>query len=121
MGLMNKVVLKFPYFFWDRSVARYSYISNIKGEFPWFDSLSDTEPILLCWIACEYAEKIQELEDKEVITRILNIFNKMFPDKEIPYPCEYLITKWGLDPYSQGSWSCNFFLFSPPSRIFKRI
>jgi monoamine oxidase len=108
MGLMNKVVLKFPYFFWDRSVARYNYISNIKGEFPWFDSLSETEPILLCWIACEYAEEIQKLDDKEVITRILDILIKMFSHKEIPYPCEYLITKWGLDQYSQGSWSGNY-------------
>jgi monoamine oxidase len=103
--LMDKVVLRFPDVFWDPSVFRIHHISNIKGEFPWFDNCKDNEPILLSWIACSYAEKLEEKSDEEIVANIMSVLRKIFKDKEIPEPVEYEITRWNLDPFSHGSWS----------------
>lgn len=105
MGLMNKIILKFPYFFWDKSVSRIYHISNIKGEIPWIDSCSTKEPVLLCWLACDYAEEIQNLTNEEILEKVLNILRRIFPNKIIPDPVGHEITKWGADPFSSGSWS----------------
>jgi len=105
MGLMNKVILRFSDFFWEKSLHRIFNISNTKGEFPWFDSQSIEEPVLLGWIANSYAENLEKLSDKEIVGKAMNVLRTIFKNKDIPDPVEYYVTKWMSDPFSKGSWS----------------
>lgn len=105
MGLMNKVVLRFPHFFWDSNLYRILHVGQIKGEIPWIDSCSSTDPILLCWMACEYAEEMENFSKEEVLSKIMTILRRIFPNVDVPDPVDYHVTRWGSDPFSYGSWS----------------
>ena len=105
MGLMNKVALHFPKAFWDKNTSRISFISKIKGEFPWIDNYSFKENILLCWLSCSYSEELEKKSDEEIINKIVEILRKIYGEKKVPKPSSYLISRWNGDPLSRGSWS----------------
>jgi monoamine oxidase len=105
MGLMNKVVLHFPTFFWKKSMYRIQHISSNKGEFPWFDNYSTKKPILYGWLACSSAEEYEKLSDEEIVEKSMVILRNIYGEKNVPKPIDYFITRWNSDPFSLGSWS----------------
>lgn len=106
MGLLNKVYLKFPNVFWDADVEIFSFISEQIGE--WSDWLSFApmtgEPILMVFHGGDKGWTLEKFSDDEIVAGAMRALKKMFGD-EIPAPEKYLITRWGGDKFSYGSYS----------------
>lgn len=62
------------------------------------------QPILLFFTTGAFAAKLEKKTDKQIVDRIMETLRFVYSDK-IPYPTSYLITHWGKDPFSRGSFS----------------
>src|SRR5690606_7311720 len=105
MGLLNKVYLKFPKIFWD-DVENISYV---REWMLWLNYAAyNGEPILLAFEGGEKALALEELSDDEIVASAMRTLRFLYGD-EIPAPESFLITRWGKDKFSFGSYS-----FIPP-------
>jgi monoamine oxidase len=107
MGLMNKVIIHFKKAFWEKTLHRCIHVSDIKGEFPWLEVLSNDPPIMQLWLACSYAEQLESFSDEETIAKGMDIIKRIFKGRrEKDFDIEdYYITRWRADEFSRGSWS----------------
>lgn len=106
MGVLNKVYLKFPEVFWDEEVETISYVGERLGE--WGDWLSFVpftgEPVLMAFHGGEKGFALEDLSDEEIRAGAMRTLRVMFGD-DIPEPEGVLITRWGKDLFSFGSYS----------------
>lgn len=105
-GVLNKLYLRFPEPFWDTEADLLGYIAQNKGE--WAEYLNiykiTGQPVLLCFNAGEYGLAIEKMADEAVIAAALHVLRTMY-GPHIPDPTDYLITRWGSDPFAYGSYS----------------
>lgn len=107
MGVLNKVVLRFPQAFWaDEGLLYHGYIAQNVGA--WSTSMSyykiDGRPTLVCFHAGSYARELEAMSDEAIVAAAMEVFRTMFK-KSIPDPESFLITRWASDPYAFGSYS----------------
>ncbi len=111
MGLLDKAVLLFPSIFWDSSKNRIDRIPPSEGE--WVENIDyfpfSGRPMLVAFNAGEAAAKyIETKSDDEVIESFMGSLRAIYGDA-IPDPIDWVITRWGQDPFSYGSYA-----YSPP-------
>lgn len=101
MGVLNKVYLKFPHIFWD-DVENISYV----GEWAYWLNYAaySREPILLAFVGGEKALMLEELSDDEIVASAMQTLRFLYGE-DIPEPESFLITRWGKDKFSYGSYS----------------
>jgi len=107
-GVMNKIVLEFPECFWKSSVEGIGFMSSsIQGEFNFFLNMQPllNRPILMCFVAADFAHLMEKMSDSQIIDRIMEILTKTHGGKPIAHPVKYHITRWRSDPFSRGSYS----------------
>jgi len=106
IGLMNKIVLRFPTCFWNKNEYCISYASKIKGEFRSFYNLvpEKQDNILVAFISANFAKQMEERPDEELVSKVMEILRKIF-GKDIPDPDFTYVTHWGKNPFSYGSFS----------------
>ncbi len=106
MGILDKVVLRFDENFWPEEVMKIGNLSDVKGEYPEFVSLSRLtgKPILVGLVGAGFARRVEGLSDEEVRSEILAVLRRMFGDG-VPDPVEIRVTRWGKDPFALGSYS----------------
>jgi monoamine oxidase len=106
MGVLNKVYLKFPKVFWDEGIEGFGYLGKRLGE--WNDWLSFVpyidQPVLMAFHGGAKGFALEELSDEEIISGAMKTLRILYGD-EIPEPEGYLITRWGRDPLTFGSYS----------------
>lgn len=106
MGVFNKVFLQFPARFWEDGV----YAVRALGEpgehwHSWYDvSAISGRPTLLTFAAGPFGRRIQGLSDEEIARDATAALRALYGDG-IPAPSAHRITRWGEDPYAQGSYS----------------
>lgn len=114
MGTMNKIVLRFPQIFWD-STQYISYISPAyrqgsewinKGEWIEFVNMNHfiNQPILIAFISGDFAKTMEGNTDQQIIASVMQTLRTIY-GKDIPEPSGYVITRWGKDEFSLGSYS----------------
>ena len=105
MGVVNKVALLFDELFWPENISAINYVSDKRGEFPYFLNLYPLhkKPVLVCFTSGPFAKEIEELSDEEIISKITHKLLLMFPTAK--RPSHFLITRWGKDPHTLGSYS----------------
>lgn len=105
MGVLNKLVLKFPRKFWP-DTDWLGYVSERKGFWAeWLDLSRHTgQPILIAFNAAEYGREVEQLTDAEQVAQALQILRVMF-GAEVPEPESYVITRWASDPFALGSYT----------------
>jgi len=105
MGVLNKVYLQFPEVFWDKETHLLGYVGN-RGEWAeWLNIYRYTQqPVLLGFNAGAYGEKIEGLEDGEIVSQAMAVLRQMY-GAQIPSPTGSIITRWRQDPFSYGSYS----------------
>lgn len=114
MGTMNKVIMLFPQVFWGTP----EYISYVppaywsgkewvnKGKWTQFYNM-DTfihKPVLFALVAGDFAVDLENQTDEQTIQGAMTILHKIY-GPNIPNPVAYKITRWGKDPYSEGSYA----------------
>lgn len=106
MGVFNKVFLQFPERFWNEE----SYVLRALGEagehwHSWYDvSAVSGLPTLLTFAAGPFGRRMQELSDEEVVADVVRALRALCGDA-VGEPRAHWITRWGLDPFSNGSYS----------------
>lgn len=105
MGVLDSVVLKFPKVFWPADCYGLG-ISGQELDFRFFVNLNYFQhaPILTARAAGKHAYDLENYTDQELIAKVMRSLTKIF-GASIPEPEDYLITRWGRDPYSFGSYS----------------
>jgi monoamine oxidase len=104
MGVLNKVLLKFPQVFWDDTQA-FNYISSNSGEWGEWINLDAIvkQPILLGFNAADFGIKLEQYSDGEIIKKGMEVLKTIYGN--IPEPIDSIITRWHQDPFSYGSYS----------------
>jgi monoamine oxidase len=106
MGVLNKVVLKFPQRFWPAEVEMLGYLSPQPQNFSDFLNLYPLTkmPILVALCGGSFAKSLEKLSDQTVQENIITLLRRVHGNK-IPQPEAIVITKWTSDPFSRGSYS----------------
>lgn len=106
MGLLNKIVLKFPKTFWPEkyhnlylSSSCTPTISLFVNYFPFFQ-----QPILAGFVGGENAHELEKLTEQQLINKCIDNLRQHF-GSIVPMPEQYLITRWSQDPFTYGSYS----------------
>lgn len=107
MGILDKTVLLFPYPFWDASKNLIARIPLNEGHWVETDNCIPFmgANALIAFNDGTAAEEIVESKtDAEVIASLMTMLRSIYGNA-IPEPIDYVITRWGQDPYSFGSYS----------------
>jgi monoamine oxidase len=106
MGVLDKVYLKFPNVFWDADVESIGFASERAGEWAyWLNyTVFSGEPILLAFHGGGKGWALEESSDDEIVSSAMKAL-RFFYGNDIPEPDSYLITRWGKDKFSYGSYS----------------
>ncbi|CAN6174754.1 unnamed protein product [Urochloa humidicola] len=67
--------------------------------------------------AGRFAQEVEKLSDKETVDLVVSHLKKMLPDAT--EPTKYLVSHWGSDPNSLGSYSCD--LVGKPADVCARF
>ncbi|MEI6234448.1 MAG: FAD-dependent oxidoreductase [Planctomycetota bacterium] len=108
MGLLNKVLLKFPFVFWPTDVQFLEHISDTFNDFPeWINQHYYTKaPVLIALVAGRFANNLENMSDADVTSAAMAFLKKAF-GPSIPDPVSMQMTRWSTDPFSLGSYSYN--------------
>ncbi|MFN3491840.1 MAG: flavin monoamine oxidase family protein, partial [Anaerolineales bacterium] len=106
MGVLNKVYLKFPKIFWDAELENISYAGERTGEWAYWLNYAayNGEPILLAFHGGDKGWALEEFSDDEIVNSAMQTLRLLYGD-DIPEPESVLITRWGKDKFSYGSYS----------------
>lgn len=111
-GLLNKVVILFPFDFWDGRIDTFGHLtedSAQRGEFFLFYSYSSVSggPLLVALVAGESAIEFEKKSPMENVEKVLETLRKIFSPKgiEVPNPLQAICTRWGTDRFTYGSYS----------------
>lgn len=106
MGLLNRVVLKFPQPFWPIEYRGINLAAQHHPFISFFINLFyyTRQPVLMGAIGGDNARKLELLADSEIVELALTELRKGFGNA-VPQPENYLITRWGQDPFCYGAYS----------------
>ncbi|NBQ20200.1 MAG: FAD-binding protein [Synechococcaceae bacterium WB6_3B_236] len=106
MGVLNKIVLLFPKRFWDDA----TWIRNDgpdAGLWPEWVDLTGLigRPGLMGFTAANRARALEGQPDQYIVASALGQLKRCYREQVIPAPSGVLLTRWGEDPFSLGSYS----------------
>ena len=105
MGVLNKTCLLFEDVFWEPGVEVIGYVGADRGQ--WAETLSlhpyTGQPILMMFNAGAYGAEIESLTDREIVAEATLALADMYG--AVPQPTDALVTRWGSDPWTHGSYS----------------
>jgi len=80
MGLLDKVVLEFPYAFWDQAFDSFGYISEDRGYWAqWYDlEVVTGRPIVVGFNAASTADGIEALSDDEIVAEAMAVLRTIY-------------------------------------------
>ena len=109
-GLLNKVALFFPHAFWSHDadfIGRVVPNPKHRGRFFLFFNLhkASGHPVLLALAAGSAAAELEALDDDAVVSQAVDALRSMFGDAAVPPPSRAIVTRWGEDKFSRGSYS----------------
>lgn len=106
MGVLNKVVLKFPKVFWQQNYDMLGYASAKAQDFSEFINWQHYTgaPVLIALTGGSFARSLELVSETEVGDRVMQLLRNLYGNS-IPNPEAVLRTKWGADPFAFGSYS----------------
>ena len=106
MGVLNKVVLKFPRAFWQQNYDVLGYVSGQSKDFSEFLNWGHytPAPVLIALTGGSFASSLELISETEVGERVMKLLRKLYGNS-VPNPESVLRTKWGTDPFAFGSYS----------------
>ncbi|CAH1257564.1 PAOX [Branchiostoma lanceolatum] len=115
-GVVNKIFLTFQKPFWDTDCEALHLVwdqdeSNPKGPEEWYKKTycfyidSKAPNTLLGWISGREAEYMETLSEEEIADTFVGLLKKFTGKEDIPQPVRTMITRWGSDALTCGSYS----------------
>ena len=105
MGLLNKIVLQFEDFFWDKKLQFISHLSPQTNPYLMYMNWGyfSQKPILIATVAGKFGKVLEEeninYTKKQALATLTDMFGKTSKLVSIK------TTHWWSDPYSQGSYA----------------
>ncbi|KAM5351608.1 hypothetical protein ACJ41O_004331 [Fusarium nematophilum] len=119
-GILNKVVLVYDKVFWEpdrhifgalrespnrHSTSQKDYATNRGRFFQWFNVSNTTGlPCLIALMAGEAGFDTEHSSNDSLVDEATGVLRNVF-GKDVPYPVEALVTRWGSDRFARGSYS----------------
>ncbi|KAK9814743.1 hypothetical protein WJX72_010741 [[Myrmecia] bisecta] len=111
-GVLNKVVLLFPYVFWQTTLDMFGRVAETtseRGEFFLFYSYAHIAggPLLIALVSGEAAERFEQVPAAASVAKVMATLRAIFGRKgvQVPPPVQACCTRWGQDPMAYGSYS----------------
>ncbi len=106
MGLLNKVVLRFPRVFWPKGTEFLGALGGSEELFQSFHNLAHTReaPVLSGFLYGSKARRAEPLGDRRLGAEALSVLRRIF-GREIPAPESVAASNWGRDPRAGGAYS----------------
>eukprot|EP00994_Dinema_validum_P005611 NODE_377_length_1783_cov_184.481546_g278_i0.p1 GENE.NODE_377_length_1783_cov_184.481546_g278_i0~~NODE_377_length_1783_cov_184.481546_g278_i0.p1 ORF type:complete len:525 (-),score=185.30 NODE_377_length_1783_cov_184.481546_g278_i0:207-1727(-) len=115
LGVTDKVVMTFPSAFWDTTQHFYGIDSGTtpgtRGLLSFFlnaglwGKTPTAKASIMGFAFAASAHVMEKMTDDQIKAKALAQLKKMFPDKTIPEPTAFLVSRWAADPYAGGSYS----------------
>ncbi|KAF7547224.1 hypothetical protein G7046_g9069 [Stylonectria norvegica] len=119
-GILNKVVLVYDKVFWEsdrhifgvlrdspnrHSTAQKDYGVNRGRFFQWFNVSNTTGlPCLIALMAGDAGFDTEHSSNDSLVAEATEVLRSVF-GKDVPYPVEAVVTRWGSDRFARGSYS----------------
>jgi monoamine oxidase len=105
MGVLNKLVLKFPRVFWPANVDWLGYVAEQRGRWAeWLDlSKHLGQPVLVGFNAAAYGREVEALSDEQTVAEGLAVLRRLFGN--VPALEAFAVTRWASDPFAGGAYS----------------
>lgn len=119
-GILNKVVLVYEKMFWESerhifgilqdspeggSRSQKDYRTNRGRFFQWFNVTNMAGlPCLVALMAGDAGFETERRSNEHLIAEATRLLRSVF-GSDVPYPLESIVTRWGSDPFSRGSYS----------------
>ncbi|XP_073012746.1 polyamine oxidase 5-like isoform X1 [Typha latifolia] len=118
VGYENKIALRFSTVYWP-NVEVLGIAAPKSDACGYFLNLHKAtgHPVLVYMAAGRFAYDIEKLSDEETVNLVMLQLKKMLPDATDPI--QYLVSRWGTDPNSLGSYSCD--LVGKPADTYERF
>ncbi|XP_072983947.1 polyamine oxidase 5-like isoform X2 [Typha latifolia] len=118
VGIENKIALQFSTVFWP-NVEVLGMVAQTSYACGYFLNLHKAtgHPVLVYMAAGRFAYDIEKLNDEESVNLVMLQLRKMLPNAT--EPLQYLVSRWGTDPDSLGSYSCD--LVGKPADVYERF
>lgn len=108
MGIANKIFVQFPTIFWDATYHTFSYLSNENDCHYSFFNMNKYHNgdgnLLMLYVGGPQAIMLEMKSNEVIINEVMIVLRKIF-GCTIPDPTSSFVTRWGSDPFSQGSYS----------------
>lgn len=109
-GVLNKVVLEFSNIFWEETVDYFGATAeetDRRGHCFMFWNVTKTvgAPVLIALVVGKAAVYGQNLSSADHVNHALMVLRKLFGEASVPDPVAYVVTNWGVDPFSRGAYS----------------
>ncbi|PSP15651.1 MAG: monoamine oxidase [Cyanobacteria bacterium QS_8_64_29] len=106
MGVLDKVVLRFPFCFWSPEADFLGYLSSQAGDSPLLLSLQPHVgvPILVAFLGGPEARHRECCADRQLVALVMRELRCMFA-RTVPDPTRVAIARWASDPFALGSYS----------------
>lgn len=108
VGVFNKIYLLFDKPFWE--INSEWLVLMPRKNFPdeSYEILNfyklTKQPILLVFTSGSFSSKLEKLSDEQILNHIMQRLKTVYGEN-VSYPSSFLITRWGTDPFSLGSFS----------------
>ncbi|KAM0241075.1 hypothetical protein ACHAPO_001877 [Fusarium lateritium] len=119
-GILNKVVLVYDKIFWEQdrhifgvlressnrhSTSQKDYATSRGRFFQWFNVSNTTGlPCLIALMAGEAGFETEHSSNDSLVAEATEVLRRVF-GKDVPYPVEAMVTRWGSDRFARGSYS----------------
>jgi predicted NAD/FAD-dependent oxidoreductase len=106
MGVLNKLALRFPRWFWPEEAEWLGYMSARKGVWAeWFNLGKHAgRPVLVGYNAGAYGRQVEALSDAAMTAEALRTLRTMF-GPGVPEPEAVQASRWASDPFAFGSYT----------------
>ena len=103
MGVLNRVILKFDDKFWHGS---FTYLAS-ENEITSFSDYDNQQPILTAYFGGKSGKEIDAMTDEAAVAKTMLMLRALFDkeDKTIPEPTHSMVSHWGNNEFSYGSYS----------------
>lgn len=108
VGIFNKIYLLFDKPFWEINSEWLVFMPRKNFPDEAYEILNfyklTKQPILLAFTSGSFSSKLEKLSDEQIINHIMHTLKTVY-GKHISSLSSFLITRWGTDPFSLGSFS----------------
>lgn len=106
MGVLDKVVLRFPELFWQANTDLIGYLPRDRSDAALLLNLFPhlQEPVLVAFLGGQAARESEQKPEEESIARVLHSLRAIY-GTSLPEPTGAIVTRWASDPFAWGSYS----------------